>query len=170
MYFHIAEMIPPVEGIDLGGDWNGWRRPAFPKASAEAIVQAHDQFYEDLADATRAGPGPDGAYAWFDSETREYVFYHPDSDGTDRYMVERTCGGACPPEGIETWSIGTGGWTWEAAPLTRITLTFDVVGPDEPTVVDATLNAMLDDGTIQQAMDPDDEWTFLQSDAKTEAL
>jgi hypothetical protein len=166
MYFQIADFCPPVEGVDLGGRWNGARRPSFPKASADAIVEAHNEYYEGEAEKEDAGPGPDGAYAWYDEVTKAYHFHTPHSGETDVFhpaSMAEVC------ELAPHWRIGTDSWTWEAAPVTRLVLTFDVVGVDEESLSDR-VNGLLDDGTIQQGIDPDCEWTFLRSDAATEVL
>jgi len=100
MLFYIFEVIPDVEGADMGGRWNGWRRPRFPKASADQIVDAHNAAHSlgALAKYERA--------AWYEEGPRTYHFYHPDSDETDVYPCTVV-------DGVETWAIGADGWTWE---------------------------------------------------------
>jgi hypothetical protein len=153
MYFQIADMIPPVEGIDLGGNWNGWRRPAFPKASAEQIASAHDEHYRAAYAAD--GPGPEGAYAWHDQDANAYVFFLPDSGETETFRAFH---------GVKDvyWQIGTDGWTWEACPVVRVTFTIDVVGSDSDTL-DNRANAILDNGEIQALLDPLEACRFLDS-------
>lgn len=162
-YFQIAELIGPVLGTDLGGTWNGWRRPRFRRASAEAIMAAHNEEHGTFsgvnADQTAAEERP---CAWYEPETRRFWFYQPDSDDTD-------CFDPVVVDGVDHWDIGTDGWTWEEAPVTRITLTFEIVG-GPPVNVQDHVDSLLDEGEIQEALDPDGEWEFLQSDATTEAL
>lgn len=85
------------EGLDLGGDWNGWSRPAFPKEEADRIVEMIN---------TTARIDGENQVMWFSIE----------NDGN--YYVERC------EEGIYAWydeeivdgkpyyRIGTGSWCW----------------------------------------------------------
>jgi hypothetical protein len=164
MYFQIAEIIPPVEGIDLGGTWNGWRRPRFGRASAEAIVRAHNEEYGTFSGVSADQTGPEERpCAWYDEATRRFCFYLPDSDDIETFDPITV-------DGVDSWAIGTDGWTWEEAPVTRITLTFDVVGRLGTDDVQAHLDDLLDEGAIQLAIDDDGDLEFLSSDAKTEAI
>ena len=138
MHFTIPDVIPPVEGVDLGGRWNGARRPTFRKESADAIVDHHNAYHHE-----HKGPGPGDTCAWYDEVTRDYVFYHPDSGETER--VERVFSAM---HMADVWPIGCDGWTWQEAPTTKVTLTFTIVGPT-PEEAEEFFDGLLENGVIQ---------------------
>lgn len=139
-----------------------WRRPSFPKESAELLAEAHNEVCEGEADEGATGPGPDGAYAWHDPVTNAYHFHVPEGDYTDVYVC-------VPIDGVDHWRIGADALCWEASPVTRITVTFEVAGVDAR-YAQERIDGALDNGEVQNLLDPDGEWTFTQAHCTTEAL
>jgi hypothetical protein len=164
MYFQIAELIRPVAGIDLGGKWNGWSRPRFPKDSALTIVDCHNAEHGTFSGVSDDQTVPeDRPCAWYDEATRSFWFYTPDSDETERFDP-------IVVDGVDYWDIGTDGWTWEDAPVTRITLTFEVVGGPPDADIHEHVNGLLDDGFVQNTLNEDGDWDFLGAMCTTEVL
>lgn len=104
MRFFIADLIG---GGTLGSRWNGWACPYFTKESAEAIVKAWVREYGTFTGVNDEQTGPEQRpCAWFDEEARRFWFYHPHSDDLENYDAHAV-------DGVEVWSIGAWGWTWE---------------------------------------------------------
>jgi hypothetical protein len=96
----------PIEGVDFGQTWNGWRCPRFQKKSADALVAAYNRSYGTMPPDSKTGI--ERPCARFDEQTRTYLFYQPDADATDDFTVTVV-------DGVEWWAIGAFAWCWEIA-------------------------------------------------------
>jgi hypothetical protein len=99
--FYIYGLIPPVKGGTNGARWNGWACPYFTKDSADAIVAAWIAEYGTFTERDAERPS-----AYYDDATRTYCFYDPTSDQRETFTPHTI-------DGVEVWSIGAWGWTWE---------------------------------------------------------
>lgn len=91
------------EGIDLGGDWNGASRPAFPKEEAERIASminktAYLDKYQYDDDNVQE--------MWFAIHSNGNWYVERCEEGLYMYYEEIIV------DGKPYYYIGTGSWTW----------------------------------------------------------
>lgn len=92
--FDIDGMFGDIPGYTLGGRWNGWARPLFPREACEQLLERF--------------PG-----AYHDPETDAYVFPREDAGPEDAeaetYLPETLIVRGAP---LKVWPVGSGSWTW----------------------------------------------------------
>jgi hypothetical protein len=99
IYTHLTRIEgdePDFEAWTDGGTWNGWQRPLFEKAVADAVIQF----------VNRWNPQPQGD-AYFDADQDAY--FTPDENDAEHFNIWRGMDWC----GKRVYPVGARSWTWD---------------------------------------------------------